>query len=93
MGKAKNTKRREADEEYLLDLEIERLDEGGFVATSPQVQGLVAQGRTIAETVEIARDVARKNIESCIEHGDPIPVLRNKPRRRLETTVPVNVVL
>jgi len=79
-------------EEYLLDLEIESLDEGGFVATSPQVQGLVAQGRTIAETVEIARDVTRRIIESCVEHGDPVPVLRARPRRKLATTVSVSVV-
>jgi predicted RNase H-like HicB family nuclease len=78
-------------EEYLLDLEIEPLDEGGFVATSPQVQGLVAQGRTLAETLEIARDVARKIVESCIEHGDPLPALRKKPRRRLAASVPVSV--
>lgn len=63
-------------DEYMLDLEIEPLPEGGFVATSRAVQGLVAQGRTLAETVEIARDVARKLIESCIEHGDLLPKLR-----------------
>ena len=34
-------------------------------ATSEQVQGLVAQGRTIAETLEIARDVARILLESA----------------------------
>jgi hypothetical protein len=28
------------------------------------VQGLVAQGRTIQETIEIARDVAKKLIEA-----------------------------
>ncbi|MDO8413742.1 MAG: hypothetical protein Q7S51_08145 [Gallionellaceae bacterium] len=28
--------------------------------TGDDVQGLVAQGRTIAETIEIARDVAKK---------------------------------
>jgi len=33
----------------------------------------VAQGRTIAETLEIAQDVARKLIESHLEHGDPLP--------------------
>jgi len=33
----------------------------------------VAEGRTIAETMEIAQDVARKIIESYIEHGDPLP--------------------
>ena len=41
------------------------------MATSEYLQGLVAQGRTIAETMEIAQDVARKLIESYIEHGDP----------------------
>ena len=30
-----------------------------YLATSDEVQGLVAQGRTIQETVEIARDVAK----------------------------------
>lgn len=42
------------------------------MATSAQVPGLVAQGRTLAETVEVAQDVARKIMESCLEHGDPL---------------------
>ncbi len=33
------------------------------MATSDEIQGLVAQGRTIQETIEIARDVAKKLIE------------------------------
>ena len=61
-------------DELLLDIQIEKLEEGGYLATSSSIPGLVAQGRTIAETMEIARDVARKIIESCIEHGDPLPV-------------------
>lgn len=44
-----------------------------ILAISDDLQGLIAQGRTIAETVEIARDVARKLIESYVEHGDPLP--------------------
>ena len=40
------------------------LPEGVYLATSDDVQGLVAQGRTIAETIEIARDVAKKLIEA-----------------------------
>jgi antitoxin HicB len=59
--------------EYPVSLRIERLDEGIYLATSDSLQGLVAQGRTIEETVEIAQDVARKLIESHIEHGDPLP--------------------
>lgn len=56
-----------------MSIKIERLEEGGYLAASDEVQGLVAQGRTIAETMEIAQDVARKIAESCIEPGDPLP--------------------
>ena len=48
----------------ILKIHIEKLPEGVYLATSNDLQGLVAQGRTIAETVEIARDVARKLLEA-----------------------------
>lgn len=60
-------------DEVVIRLHVEPLDEGGFVATSPDVPGLVAEGRTVSEAADIARDVARKIVESCIDHGDPIP--------------------
>jgi len=50
--------------EKIINIHIEKLPEGFFLATSDDIQGLVAQGRTIAETIEIARDVAKKLIES-----------------------------
>jgi predicted RNase H-like HicB family nuclease len=50
--------------EHMIQLHIEKLPEGGYLATSDAVQGLVAQGRTIQETLEIARDVAKKLIEA-----------------------------
>lgn len=50
--------------ERIVRIHIEKLPEGVYLATSEDVQGLVAQGRTIAETVEIARDVARKLLEA-----------------------------
>lgn len=56
-----------------IRLHIERLEEGGFLATSADVPGLVAEGKTIAETTEIAQGLARKIAESSIEHGDPLP--------------------
>lgn len=59
--------------EATIHLNVEELEEGGYVATSPDVPGLVAQGRTIVETVEIAQGLTRKIAESCIEHGDPLP--------------------
>lgn len=51
-------------QEYIVRIHIEKLPEGVYLATSDDVQGLVAQGRTVAETVEIARDVARKLLEA-----------------------------
>lgn len=59
--------------EAAIRLRVEPLDEGGYVATSPDVPGLVAEGRTLVEVTEIARDVARRIAESCLEHGDPLP--------------------
>jgi len=49
--------------ESIIKIKIEKLPEGLYLATSNDLQGLVVQGRTIAETVEIARDVAKKLIE------------------------------
>ena len=59
--------------EAAIRLHIEPLEEGGYVATSPDVPGLVAEGRSIVEAVEIAQGLARKIAESCLEHGDPLP--------------------
>jgi predicted RNase H-like HicB family nuclease len=45
--------------EFALQIHIEQLPEGVYLATSDDLPGLVAQGRTVAETLEIARDVAK----------------------------------
>jgi predicted RNase H-like HicB family nuclease len=50
--------------ESIINIKIEKLPEGMYLATSDDIQGLVAQGRTIAETLEIARDIAKKLIEA-----------------------------
>jgi predicted RNase H-like HicB family nuclease len=55
--------------ERVIQLHIEKLPEGAYLATSDDVQGLVAQGRTIQETIEIARDVAKKLIEAQSNGG------------------------
>ncbi len=53
--------------EKIVNLHIEKLPEGVYLATSDAIQGLVAQGRTIQETLEIARDVAKKLLEARSE--------------------------
>ena len=72
-------------DEFYLKVRIEPLDEGGFLATSPDLPGLVAQ------------DVARRLIESYLEHGDPLPpAVRQaiKNSRRISTVaIPVGLSL
>jgi len=79
-------------DEVPVRLRIERVEEDGFVATSPDVPGLVAEGRSVTEAVEIAQGLARKIIESCLEHGDPLPPAFRKSRRPpREFVVPVGI--
>ena len=78
--------------ETIIRLHIEALEEGGFVATSPDVQGLVAEGRSKTECIQIAQDVARKILELCIEHGDPIPeVFKRSATDVVDFEVPVQI--
>ena len=58
--------------EQIANLHIEKLPEGIYLATSDDIPGLVAQGRTITETLEIARDIAKKLLEAQSErHHQP----------------------
>ena len=52
------------DMEKIITVCVEQLPEGCYLATSDAIQGLVAQGRTIEETLQIARDVAKKLLEA-----------------------------
>ena len=52
--------------EQIANLHIEKLPEGVYLATSEDIPGLVAQGRTITETIEIARDVAKVQIAAGV---------------------------
>ena len=80
--------------EAKIRLHIEKLPEGGFLATSVDVPGLVGEGRSVAEVTEIAQGLARKIAESCIEHGDPLPpALREHcdADAKLDLLIPVSV--
>jgi len=79
-------------DEATIRLHIEPLAEGGYLATSRDVPGLVAEGRSITEAVEIAQGLTRKIVESCLEHGDPLPPALAKMRKPpLDLLIPVGV--
>ena len=80
--------------EATIRLHVEKLAGGRFLATSADVPGLVAEGRSIAEAAEIAQGLARKIAESCIEHGDPLPPALSQlvePETAIDLLVPVSV--
>ncbi len=72
--------------ELAIRIQVEELPEGVFLATSDELPGIVAQGRTVAEALEIARDVARKLIEAQRER-DGLPNLPTTRERRDYTIV------
>lgn len=80
--------------ELLINIKIESLEEGGYLATSKDLPDLLAQGRTVAETMEIAQDVARKLVESYLEHGDALPEALKAARAdnvAIEAKIPVSI--
>ncbi len=50
--------------EEIIHLHIEKLPEGVYLAISEDIQGLIAQGRTVSETLEIAKSVASELLEA-----------------------------
>jgi predicted RNase H-like HicB family nuclease len=60
--------------ERVIKVHVEKLPEGIYLAATDDIQGLVAQGRTVAETLEIARDVARKLVEEQSLNGPAGPL-------------------
>ncbi len=58
--------------EKIINIHVEKLPEGVYLATSDDVPGLLAQGRTVTEALEIARDVARKILEARAERSGNI---------------------
>ena len=57
---------------YKLEL-VEDTDEGGFVASYPDLKGCITCGETAEKAVEMARDAKRAWLEAAIEDGYIIP--------------------
>lgn len=58
--------------ERVINIHIEQLPEGVYLATSDDIQGLVAQGKTISETLDIAKDVAEKLLRVHVKLGPSV---------------------
>ena len=79
--------------EATIRLEVEPLDEGGYMASCPDVPGLRAYGATIDEATRNIQSVARAWVESCRQHREPIPAALEAVDEhvKVELIVPVEV--
>lgn len=57
---------------YRVILEPE--EDGGFSVWVPALPGCVSQGETRQEAIENVREAIQCYLESCLKHGEPIPV-------------------
>jgi len=62
-----------AKAKYVLPLEIQALEEGGYLATSPALPGFLVQAKTVEEVLRLAPDIAQSLIEAMREKGIPLP--------------------
>ncbi len=66
----------------MLNVKVEALDEGGFLAISPDLPGLVVQGRTRAETMELAQANARILMEVYLSERLSLPAALRRVFKR-----------
>ena len=58
---------------YRLDVTVEPLEDGRFLALASNLNGCMAEGDTIAEALENLEDGARGIIEYRMKMGWPLP--------------------
>lgn len=58
---------------YLVPVEIEELEEGGYLAICPTIPGCHAEGESIGEAIGNLEDVARVVLEFRLEEGLGVP--------------------
>jgi len=59
--------------QYVLEVEIEQLEDGRYLADCPDFEGCHAEGDTPADALENLEEVARMIIDLCREKDLPLP--------------------
>ncbi len=57
---------------YQITLDIERLPEGPYLGTSPDLPGLIVQAESPERVIALAPDIAHDLIEVMLETGQPL---------------------
>ena len=58
---------------YRLPIEIQLLEEGACLASSPAQPGFLVQGETVEDVLRLSPGVAQSLIEAMKEKGIPLP--------------------
>lgn len=56
-----------------LKIELDREEDGRWIAEVPELPGVLVYGRDRAEAVDLARALALRVIADRLEHGEAIP--------------------
>ncbi len=79
--------------EYRVPVVVEPLDEGGYYAECPLLQGCHVEGETYLEALENLQDAIRLQIEGRLKFGDPLPpaLTRVRHRKKFSLELPIAV--
>ena len=64
-----------AKEPHMLKIEVEREEDGRWIAEVPDLPGVLAYGATEEKAVAAAEALALRVLADRLEHGEPIPAL------------------
>jgi len=79
--------------QYRVPVIVEPLDEGGFYAECPLLQGCHVEGETYLAALENLEDAIRLQIEGRLKFGDPLPreLISPEPQQQFKLELPVAV--
>jgi predicted RNase H-like HicB family nuclease len=60
-----------------LKIEVEREDDGRWIAEVPDLPGVQAYGQSREEAVERVQALTLRVLADRLDHGEPVPVLGN----------------
>src|SRR4051812_5295030 len=66
--------------EFQYTVLLEPDEAGGFTVTVPALPGIVTQGETVEEALDMARDAIGLYLEDLVADGQEIPTERTPPR-------------
>jgi predicted RNase H-like HicB family nuclease len=59
----------------MLKIEIDREEDGRFIAEVPDLPGVMAYGKTREEAISKAEAIALRTLADRVEQGEPVPEL------------------